>query len=91
MQRRLQRALLGAKFRDIDPFAREFVSVSDQPALETVAARLRMELDGKSIGTVAERLVLADRRLSEPGRPVRQIEGIAMPMKHRLFIEAAQA
>jgi hypothetical protein len=57
--------------------------VPDQPALETALADLGMELAGKHVMPKAERLIWTHRGRGEKLGPIREVEGVTMPMQHR--------
>src|SRR5215472_3547517 len=58
----------------------ELDRMSDEPALETVPADLGMKLAGEHMTPEAECLVRADLGRGEKLGPLRQVEGVAMPM-----------
>ena len=54
--------------------------MSDEPALEAVPADLGMKLAGEHMTPEAERLVWADLGRSEKLGPLREVEGVAVPV-----------
>ena len=54
--------------------------MSDEPALETAMANLGMELVSERVATQAERLIWAGLGRGKKPGPIRQVEGVAMPV-----------
>ena len=56
--------------------------MADEPALEAQFLRFGMKLERQRVATPGKSLVGADIRRCQIGRTVRQIERIAVPVKH---------
>ena len=70
--------------RDVDAGGGQLAGVADQPLLDAAAIRLGVELERQDVAAQGEGLVLVNFAAGQKLRALRQVEGVAVPVQHRL-------